>query len=359
MAAYKDEERNTWWVSFHYKDWTGKNCRKVKRGFETKKDALEWERSFLLKQAKNLDMTFADFADEYEKDMKNRLKYNTWCTKRHVIRTKLIPYFGNRKMCEITPKDIINWQNEMMTLKDKNGKAYSPTYLKTLQAQLSAIFNHAVRYYDLAKNPVHRVGALGKGKADEMLFWTKDEYLRFSEAIKDKQMSYMAFQILYWCGIRVGELLALTYKDFDFDRHVICIKKSYQRIEGEDYITDPKTEKSNRNVAMPEFLENEIKEYINQLYIFEDDRLFPFTKRLLHHEMERGTKKSGVKKIRIHDLRHSHISLLISLGYSAVAIGSRVGHESVDITYRYAHMFPTEQQDMAASLNKLNEKKED
>ena len=123
--------------------------------------------------------------------------------------------------------------------------------MKTLRSELSALFNHEVRFYELKSNPVVKAGPLGKGKAEEMLFWTKEEYLKFIEAVKDKPYSYHAFQILYWCGLRVGELLALTSQNIDFDNKVIRITKSYQRLEGKDVITDPK---SKRNVSMPDFL---------------------------------------------------------------------------------------------------------
>ena len=168
----------------------------------------------------------------------------------------------------------------------------------------------------------------------------------------DKQQSFYAFEMLYWTGARLGEVLALTAEDFDFMKNTVRINKSYQRLEGKDLITTPKTPKSNRIIKMPKFLVEEIKEYISMLYGYKKtDRLFQVTKSFLHHEMTRGAEKAGVKRIRIHDLRHSHVSLLISMGFSAVSIGNRVGHESVDITYRYAHMFPTEQTQMAKLLN--------
>ena len=103
---------------------------------------------------------------------------------------------------------------------------------------------------------------------------------------------------------------------------------------------------------MPQFLAEEMQEYLNQLYgIGKNDRIFEITESYLHHEMDRGSQEAGVKRIRIHDLRHSHISLLIDMGYSAVAIADRVGHESIDITYNYAHLFPSTQDDMADKLN--------
>ena len=205
MAAYKDEARGTWYVSFHYNDWTGKNKRKLKRGFRTRKEALEYEQKFLLQQATNLDMRFADFYKLYEEDLKPKLKLNTWRTKDVIFQKKLIPYFKDKKMNEISPADIIKWQNEMIKKRQADGKPYKPTYLKTMQSELSAIFNHAVRFYNLRENPVKKAGTIGKGKADEMDFWTKEEYLKFIECVKDKPISYYAFQILYWCGIREGD----------------------------------------------------------------------------------------------------------------------------------------------------------
>ena len=217
---------------------------------------------------------------------------------------------------------------------------------------MSAIFNHAVRFYHLPYNPAQRAGTIGSEEHKEMLFWTKEEYIKFSNAIMDKPLSFYAFELLYWCGIRVGELLALTPADFDFEKKTLTINKSYQRLKGRDVITSPKTLKSNRTIKMPQFLCDEVQEYISMLYeIKENERLFPVTKSYLHHEMDRGAKAADVKRIRIHDIRHSSISLLIEMGFSALAIADRVGHESIDITYRYAHLFPNKQTEMAEKLN--------
>ena len=353
MAAYKDEERGTWYVSFHYYDWTGKNKRKLKRGFKTRKEALEWEQHFRMREESDLDMTFGDFWKSYEMDMKPKLKENTWNTKEAVVKSKILPYFKDKKMKDIRAKDIITWQNMIAAQwAGADGKPFKPTYLKTIQSELSALFNHAVRFYELKENPVIKAGPLGKGKADEMNFWTKEEYLKFIKAVKDKPVSYYAFQILYWCGLRLGELLALCVSDIDTKNKVLHITKSYQRIGGRDVITDPKTPKSKRDVSIPDFLCGELEQYLGMLYGYmPTDRIFQISKSYLHHEMDRGAKAAGVKRIRIHDIRHSSVSLLINMGFTAVAIGNRVGHESADITYRYAHMFPSEQKEMATMLN--------
>ncbi len=352
MAVYKDN--NSWRAVYRYTDWTGARKQTQKRGFATKRDAQAWEREQLNRLTSDLDMTFGSFVEVYSEDIKKRLKENTWHTKEHIIRTKILPYFKGRKISDIQAKNIIAWQNEIMSLTDKNGKPYSPVYLKTVHNQMSAIFNHAVKFYGLSANPAAKAGNMGKEKTREMLFWTQDEYKKFSEAIMDKPMSFYAFEMLYWCGIREGELLALTPSDFDFEKMTVSITKSYQRIDGRDIITDPKTPKSVRTIKMPDFLSDEIQNFIGQIYgIKPTDRLFPITKHYLKHEMERGSKIAGVKRIRIHDIRHSAISLLIEMGFSAVAIADRVGHESIDITYRYAHLFPSTQNEMATKLSDL------
>ena len=354
MAVYKETKTNTWRAVYRFTDWMGEKKQTQKRGFATKRDALAWEREQLNKVAADLDMTFGSFVDIYIADMKNRIKENTWHTKDHIIRTKILPYFAKRKICDIQPKEIIAWQNQMIKETTTGGKPYSPVYLKTLHNQLSAIFNHAVRFYHLKENPAAKVGNMGKSRNREMLFWTQEEYQKFSFAVMDKPISFYAFEMLYWCGIREGELLALTLADFDFEKGTVSISKSYQRMDKRDVITDPKTSKSNRVIKMPDFLTEEIQEYVKQLYgVEKHERLFPISKKYLHREMTRGAEEAGVKRIRIHDLRHSHISLLIEMGYSAVAIADRVGHESINITYNYAHLFPSTQHDMADKLNQF------
>ena len=352
MAVYKEDKTGTWRVIYRYTDWNGERKQTQKRGFKTRREAQAWEHEQLNKKNADLDMKFKSFVELYTADVKTRLKENTWATKEHIIRTKLEPYFGKLKMCAITPQQIITWQNELINYRDEQGKAYSPVYLKTVNNQLSAIFNHAVKYYNLRENPCKKAGSMGKKKNREMQFWTKEEYLKFPGAMMDKPLSYYAFEMLYWCGLREGELLALTPSDFDFEKRTVSITKSYQRLNGQDLITTPKTEKSNRVITMPKFLSDEIQDYLKMLYDIEPGaRMFTVTKSYLYREMERGAKEAGVKRIRVHDLRHSHVSLLIDMGFSATAIADRVGHESIEITYNYAHLFPSKQTEIADRLD--------
>lgn len=356
MSVHIDKRTGKWYSMVYYVDIYGNQKQKCKRGFKTKRQALNWESEFLKADSAEPDMLYSTFAQRYLDSIRPHLKENTMETKENIFRCHILPYFGKRKLNEISPVDVANWQAQIMRKSKINGKPFSPVYLKTIHNQLSASFNYAVRFYHLSKNPAAIAGNMGKEGGKEMLFWTKDEYTKFAKAIMDKPMSYYAFEMLYWTGIREGELLALTPGDFDFEAKTVKISKSYQRLGSKDVITTPKTANSNRTVVMPDFLCDEMKEYIQFLDGIEyNERLFPVTKYYLTHEMARGSKISGVKKIRIHDIRHSHVSLLIDMGFTPVAIAARVGHKSIDITYRYAHLFPSVQGELASKLNQIKE----
>ena len=354
MPAYKDQKTGTWMSRYTYKTRDGEKKQSKKRGFKTKKEALEWEREFLLKKQGSNSMRFQDFVEVYKDDIGPRIKISTMMTKKSILETTIIPFFADFQLDEISTTDVMKWQNKMMREVDKSGKPYSKSYLKTIHNQLSAVLNHAVKYYGLKENPASKVGNMGSEKGIHMNYWTVDQYKKFSESMMDKPRSFYCFEILYWCGLRLGEMLALTKDDIDLEKHTLTVSKTYHRINREDVVTSPKTEKSNRTITIPEFLVEELQEYIDSCYdLGPDDRLFDFTKSYVERELARGIKEQNLNKIRVHDLRHSHVSLLIDMGYSAVSIADRMGHESIDITYRYAHMFPSVQKDMADKLNEI------
>lgn len=348
MKAERDAKTGKWLIQYRYTDWQGNRKKSTKRGFNTKREAEEWLRNFLVTQQADFNMLFEDFIKIYYADMETRLREHTMRTKKYLIDLKLLPYFGKMKLNEIKAADIRKWQNELMQ------QGYAPTYLRTINNQLAAIFNYAVKYYDLPNNPCRKAGSMGKGKADEMQFWTKEEFEQFIDVVMNKQQSYMAFMTLFWTGMRMGELLALVVSDVDFQKRTISITKSYQRIGGRDVITEPKTPKSKRVITIPQFLAVDLQDYLNSMYgVQDEDRLFPITKYYLEHEMERGIKGSGVKRIRIHDLRHSHASMLVEMGFSPLEIAERLGHEKIETTLNtYSHLYPNKQEQLADKLDK-------
>ena len=333
-CSAKKDPNGTWRIQYRWTDWSGKNRKSTKRGFKTKKEAEEWLAKFRLQQAGDLTMTFEKFWEIYQEDMGKRLRASTMRQKEYVVKDKLLPYFGQMPLNEITPAIIRKWQGEMMS------KGYKETYLKTINNQLSSILNYAVKYYDLHSNPCQRAGSMGKNKADKMEYWTLEEFNQFEDAIVDKHTAWMAFRVLFWTGIRMGEMLALNIEDVDFEEGTIHISKSLNRMGGEDVITPPKTASSVRTITMPEELAKELKEYVGTIYRPRPKkRIFAeITKSYLEHEMKRGIERSGVKKIHIHCLRHSHASMLVQMGFNPMEIANRLGHGRVTTTIEtYCH----------------------
>ena len=348
MPVYKDEKRNTWYCKCNYRDWLGESKSKMKRGFATKKEALEWEREFLQRQSSSMDMKLSSFVDVYFDDKAPRLKERSIMTKRTLIETKILPYFGDKQMNDITAVDIIKWQNALLN------QEYKPTYLRMIQNQLTALFNHAERFYDLKDNPCKKVDKMGRANAKELNFWTKDEFEVFIQCFTEEEEMYrIIFLMLFWLGCRVGELLALTESDIDLEGGTVSISKTYFRRNKTDYITAPKTESSNRKITIPQFLQDEIKQFLDRQYeLMPEERIFPITDRAIQKKMKQKTEQAKLKPIRVHDLRHSHIALLIEKGMQPLDIAQRVGHDSANTTMNiYGHLYPNKQKQVADLLN--------
>lgn len=235
MASFNKESSGKWRVNYRFTDWSGAVIKSSKRGFKTKKEAIAWYKEISKEKEGSLNMSFATFVDSYLEDMTNRLKENTLITKNQLINKHIMPYFKNRCVSEITAIDIRKWQAHLM------GEDHYPTYLRAINSQLSSIFNYAVRFYDLKSNPCKKAGVMGSKNGEEKQFWSIDEFNSFCDGLYDNQIAYVAFRVLFWTGIRIGELLALNYKDFDLNAKAVKITKSYQKIKGKDVITSPKT----------------------------------------------------------------------------------------------------------------------
>lgn len=346
MPSYKDTKTGTWYCKFYYTDWQGQKRQKLKRGFSRQKDAKDWERLFLDQFAKNPDITFEALYLKYKEYIRLRIRESTAASRFSMIDRHILPFFKSRVVSDISPADVAAWQNEMLQ------KRLSNTYLNQINIYLKAIFAYAVDYVGLPKNPCTK--SIGSRKTRKLNFWTPEEYARFIEACKDNIEYYTIFEILYYTGMREGELLALTLNDIDFKGNQIHINKTYYRIAGKDLINAPKTESSERIVDIPEFLTQEIREYISHLYKPDPEtRLFNKRPQYLRSILKDRAAKAGVKEIRVHDIRHSHASLLIDLGANPVLVAERLGHESPDITLKtYAHLFPHKQADIVSKIQK-------
>lgn len=263
--AYR--EGNRWTAQYYTTVMGGKKKQVKKRGFLTKRDALDYERQQKLKKTGVIDMKLKTFAEKYFEDKETELKERTIQNKRYLMEQHIIPYFGEMKMTEITPSDILEWQKEM------SKKGFSESYLRMIQNQLTALFTHAVKIYDMEINPIKKVKRMGRSDTRKIDFWTIDEYQKFIATIDSDDKYYLMFEILFWTGCREGELLALTISDFNFSKNQMNIDKTYYRAKGKDIITEPKTDQSVRTVDIPQFLADEVKNYIDRLYGYPVDLL--------------------------------------------------------------------------------------
>lgn len=350
MPVCKNEKRNSWYVSFYYTDWTGTRKKKKKEGFATKKEAIEYERSFMEKTAGKCTMKFKSLVEIYLEDCQKRIKNTTYALKKSIIKKYINPFFSNIALNEITPEHIRQWQSRIM--EDNSQK--SGQYLHNINIQLSCIFNFAKKYYGIDKNPVQVCDMMGNMKNKKMSFWTLAEFKLFLAEMNKKDSLYLAYNLLFWTGIRRGELLALRPKNFDFAEKTLSITHNVVFVNSRPQLTTPKTESSKRTINMPVFLMNMVKKYIYEHKISSDEFLFNFLPSYLMENIKFYSKKAKIKPIKIHDFRHSHVSLLIEQGFSPLIIAQRLGHKDVTMTLRiYAHLYPNKQQKLADELHNL------
>lgn len=340
---------------------TGKRVRTCKRGFNFQREAKAWATNELPKIIKQLEkvetldenLTMDELIEEYMEHFKLWNRDTSYDTKENIVRTKIIPFFTGKKVYDIKNNDIRQWQDFLKKQKTRYGKPYAETYLRTISNQLSAIFAYAVDYHNLPCNPILNVKRIGKKKAPVTEFWRFDEYQKFIKSIQDDPMGYYAFQVLFWCGIREGELLALQRKNVDIENRVINIEHSFHRRKKKNILGETKTPKSERTVIIPQFLADELKEYFDSIYGLEDDtRIFPMLKNNLYTIRDRGCAISGVKRITVHGLRHSHASFLKRiLKIDLEEIAERIGHASTEMTELYTHEYGDEGIEIANKID--------
>lgn len=318
----------------------------MKRGFALQREAKEWERVFPERQQGTPDTTFQALYDRYIEDMSHRLRQSSIEGKRNVFKNRILPYFKDNPINAITPKDIRDWQNQQI----KQG--YSDAYLDRIQNMITTILNYAVIYYNLPVNPCNKAGHMGK-RTRSMNFWTLDQYNQIIQNVTDIR-ARMTLQLLFYSGMRFDELMALTPADCDFSENTISITKTLHHKASGDLVTPPKTDNSIRCISMPETIMQELNEYSQRLYgLEESDRLFTFTKSLIGGNMKRSAAKAGLPVIRNHDLRHSHVSLLIEMGFTPHLIAERIGDTVQIVNSTYGHLYPSKHKEVAGKLNNI------
>ena len=218
------------------------------------------------KQGENIDMNFEVFVEIYLEEVRTKIKLKSFVNKKRIMEKHILPYFEGKNMREITPEEIEKWQNKMAeTIDPKTGRAYTKSYIKTMHGHMRAIMN----YYKFSESPSEPEATGEKwimAWDDELEIWKPDRYMRFAEAMMEKPLFFYVFEILYWCGLRDGEILALAPDDIDFEKKEISISKTFQSLNEKEYIMSCKSMGNKRTVSMPDFVCNEMKDYMDYIY---------------------------------------------------------------------------------------------
>lgn len=349
VKSYTDRNgRKRYYCAFYYTDYTGERKKKKKEGFESSAAAKEYEKNFIDQHNGSSCILFKNLVENYLSDCKQRQKPTTLLSKKNRIDLYLLPFFSNLPVSDITALDVRKWQNDILK------KDYKPGTLRMIHATLAAVLNFAVKYYGLKQNPATLAGSIGTLKQlRKISFYTLAEFRQFLPCVRKEYQ--LLFKVLFFSGLRIGELLALTIADFDAAAGTLTVNKTYSDIL--KTTGTPKTAKSNRVVTLPPFLIKEIQDYINTKFYEPGNsvRLFFWVcKRTLALENSHAATLAGLPHIRLHDFRHSHASLLIDLDFPPLVISERLGHESVKTTLEiYSHLYPDKAASVAEKLQKI------
>lgn len=347
MPVYQDSKTKKYYFSCYYVDWQGQRRRKVKRGFLLARDAKEAEREFLAQYASECNMSLKAMYDFYIADCRQRLKSSTVVIKKSLFEKSILPYLGELAMNDISPANIRQWQNEIL------GK-YAATSAHNVNSQLSALFNFACKFYGLQQNPVRITGSIGGVHSDVAQYWTITEFRLAMFHVRDIA-DKTAITLLFYSGMRIGELLALNIADYDRQAFTVQVSKTLAQGEQGKVIQTPKTKKSNRQITIPYAAVEALNNYINALYEpKEKDRLFFMSSEHLQKTLRAAAIAAGVPAIRLHDLRHSHASILINNNVNIKAISERLGHQRIETTLNiYGHLYRGQDADIANLLDRL------
>ena len=351
-------------VTYRYYDpATGITKNTCKRGFKLKREAKKWIETELPSIIEALEqkrktistMTMDELIEEYLFYKKMHVRITTFETKKHIIETKILPYFAGRLVVDIEPYDIMQWQHHLSesqkvvkeTVVSNSGRekvvktqeCYSDTYLRTINNQLVAIFNYAVAIRRLPTSPCKGLYKIGAKDAPEREIWEPEEFAKFIRTQEHNPLLYYAYCTLFWTGMREAELLGIRSKDLDFKNGIIYVKDGYHKVKGK-VDKGLKNGESLRTVKIPSFLADELREFIDSLGPMDPNaRVFVTSKSTLLKHLHEGAAQVGVKDICVHCLRHSYISMCVYNGIPYTTISAQVGHSEFLQSLHYSHSY--------------------
>lgn len=343
-------------------DITGKKIQKYKSGFKTKKEAREeyskiilMSTSDIIEDKNNNKVMFKDYISEiFLPYYKTQVKFRTYENRLTNI-NKHFKYFDTFEINKIEPIHVQTWQLSMI-------QYLSPSYVRSVQGLFSLAMDRAVVLGIAKTNPSKIIGNVKKQK-NEVDFWTKDEFEKVISYIYTEDyyqhFLFVSLWFLFMTGMRIGEATAIQWSDINFDTKILSINKNlYYKNQMNYKFVEPKTKASRRQIVLDDItishLQNwhQIQQNVIQTDFVMSYNGIPTQKHTISHAITRYAKLAAVHRIRIHGLRHSHASLLISMGESPLIIKDRLGHEDIQTTLgTYGHLYPNSNYEVASRLN--------
>lgn len=346
MPAYKDNKTGKWYVKINYKDFKGKSRQKLKRGFNLKREAQEFESNFLANINVDLSIPFNEFVDIYFMSIKPKIRMKTYVSKQKHF-NRIIKYFDNIPFDKIDNNMVSDFMNTLIIDNLSNNT------IKTIKKELSAIFNYAIKFHGYKNNPTHNLGNIYNPNSmdKKYIIWSIDDYNKAIENINDIELKTL-INLLYWSGMRIGECLALKWSDINFSNKTVTIDKSYQRIQGKEYITPTKTYNT-RTILLPDTTIKQLQEYKKVIYDT-NNRLFLRSNENYLKRLKVVCRDNDLPRISLYDLRHSHASYLLGNNINIVLISKRLGHDNTTTTLNiYSHFLPSDEIDFINDINKI------
>ncbi len=358
MALLKDKKRNTWYFRVYVEDKFGNSKQISRSGFKTKGLAKEEELKFLSDSQNDYsNLTFQELYNIFIKSKTQSLKPQSIRSTLSRYENHILPYFKDYKINKIDNKEYLDWKEKILK------KQFSYKYNSNLHGCMVSILNYAMDFYNLEKNIASKVGNFSKKeyfvKVD---FWIYEEFIQFSKSVDDELYSTL-YKILYYTGMRLGECLALDWNDIKGNYIDVNKTLAKGKNNGDYIITSPKTRKSIRRIQ----LDNESINILNNLKVFYQSHigfnekwfvfggLNPLSQTTVGRRKDEYCLKANVKRIRIHDLRHSHATLLLSKGVPITVISKRLGHADMTMTLNtYSHLIPEDEDKAINIINEIN-----
>lgn len=329
MPTYQDKKTKKWKFRVYANDIYGHRKQYERKGFSTKKEAQQAELDFLMQEKSDTKkMTFYGLWLEYRKYKQLQLKAQSFRSVESRFKNHILPYFKDYNLNNINNRVYVKWQMEI------EKKGFKHKYNSSLHGAMVNILNYAIKFYGLKDNIATLTGNF-KRKTEikkNVDFWTIEEFNHFINVVND-QVYKTFFNTLYYTGLRQGEALALNWEDFS-DGYLNIDKTISKEISnGEHIINTPKTSHSIRKIKIDDSLIkelNELKEYYKSMIDFNEKwyifgGLYPLSPTTIGRKKDMYCELAGVKKIRIHDFRHSHASLLLSKNVPITVISECLG----------------------------------